>query len=195
MSYADLDKLVKRIGRDAELADGLWKSGNHDARVLATRVADPAAMSAERLEAWAADLADHVLTDALSELVARTPDAAALASRWRDTGGEWVAAAGWTVVAVLAADPEEDDDAFRPLLAAIRDRIHAAPNRVRHAMNMALISLGGWRPELTAEAKAVAAAIGRVEVDHGATGCKTPDAAAYIDKMVARRSARRSRSA
>ena len=47
------------------------------------------------------------------------------------------------------------------------------------------------------EKKAIAAAkrIGRVEVDHGETGCKTPDAAAYIKKTAAhhRKKANRAR--
>ena len=41
VSYANLGKLVREIKVDHELALGLWKSGNHDARVLATMVADP----------------------------------------------------------------------------------------------------------------------------------------------------------
>jgi len=34
----------------------------------------------------------------------------------------------------------------------------------------------------------VAKAIGTVEVDHGDTSCKTPDATAYIEKMAVRHS-------
>lgn len=53
-------------------------------------------------------------------------------------------------------------------------------------MSNALIAIGGSMPELQARALEIAAAIGAVEVDHGETGCKTPDAAAYIERMVAR---------
>jgi len=35
---------------------------------------------------------------------------------------------------------------------------------------------------------AAAKRIGKVEVDHGETSCKTPDASTYIRKAVARRS-------
>jgi hypothetical protein len=37
MSYADLGVLVKKIGVDHTLALGLWDTGLHDARVVATR--------------------------------------------------------------------------------------------------------------------------------------------------------------
>jgi len=33
----------------------------------------------------------------------------------------------------------------------------------------------------------MAAAIGKVEVDHGETSCKTPDAVPYIEKALARK--------
>ena len=60
-------------------------------------------------------------------------------------------------------------------------------------MNSALIAVGGSRPALTGRAKQVAADIGKVEVDHGETGCKTPDAVGYIDKMLAHRGAKAAR--
>jgi len=42
VSYAHLGTLKKKIKIDHELALELWKSGNHDARTLATMIADPA---------------------------------------------------------------------------------------------------------------------------------------------------------
>jgi hypothetical protein len=44
---------------------------------------------------------------------------------------------------------------------------------------------------LRGRALEIARKIGRVEVDHGQTGCKTPDAAAYIARMDARRKSRK----
>lgn len=195
VSYADLGKLEKKIKRDQALAEALWASGNHDARVLATKVADPEATSGELLDAWAEDLGDYVLTDAFSVLAARTPAAAERMRAWTRADGEWVPSAGWNLVGMVAAqDGVVSDDELAAYLETIRTGIAAAPNRTRHAMNQALIGIGGHRPALTARAKAVAAAIGKVEVDHGETGCKTPDAAAYIDKMGARRRAKAKKS-
>jgi 3-methyladenine DNA glycosylase AlkD len=191
VSYADLGKLEKKIKRDQALAEALWASGNHDARVLAAKVADPNFTSGELLDAWVGDLDDYVLTDALSLLAARTPVAAERMRAWTRADDEWVSSAGWNLVGMVAAqDGVVSDDELAAYLETIRTGIAAAPNRVRHAMNQALIAIGGHRPAFTARAMAVAAEIGRVEVDHGETGCKTPDAAAYIDKMTARRQAK-----
>lgn len=55
-------------------------------------------------------------------------------------------------------------------------------------MNSALIAIGIRNPKLERKALAAAKRIGKVEVDHGETSCKTPDAPTYIRKAVARRS-------
>lgn len=186
VSYGNLDKLKKKIGKDTELAAELWKTGNHDARVLATKVADPGEVGEERLAAWVEDLDNYVLTDAFSSLAALTPHAAALTRRWTASSGEWVAAAGWNLVASLAQQGAEKsgvtDAELADRLDEIEAGIHQAPNRARHSMNQALISIGAYRPALTDRAQAVAEAIGTVEVDHGETGCKTPAAGPYIEK-------------
>jgi hypothetical protein len=54
-------------------------------------------------------------------------------------------------------------------------------------MNMSLICIG-CRPGLTKKVLAAAGRIGKVEVDHGDTSCKTPDVADYIKKTLAHRS-------
>jgi len=52
-------------------------------------------------------------------------------------------------------------------------------------MNTALIAIGVYKPNLTDKAMETAKRIGKVEVDHGDTSCKTPDAIAYIKKTLA----------
>lgn len=192
VSYAALGALKKRIKTDHDLARGLWASGNHDARVLATMVADPTALTPEEVEAWAGDLGDHVLTDALVSLVARSPELTRrFSGAWRDDAEEWRAAVAWKLLAHRAngGDPTAPDDDFLPLLEVIRTQIHGRPNRVREAMNGALITIGCRSDGSEKAALEVAAAVGRVDVDHGATSCKTPDAAAYIRKTREHRAA------
>ena len=47
-------------------------------------------------------------------------------------------------------------------------------------MNSALIAIGIRNEDLERQAIEIAREIGKVQVDHGATSCKTPDAEAYI---------------
>src|SRR4051794_38584364 len=82
VSYADLKSLKKKIKVDQTLAEALWQSGNHDARILATMIADPKAMPAERIDAWSADLTNAILAGALAGLAAQAPEARTLMERW-----------------------------------------------------------------------------------------------------------------
>jgi hypothetical protein len=60
----------------------------------------------------------------------------------------------------------------------------------RHSMNQAVIAIGIYKPSLRDDAIATAERIGKVEVDHGETSCKTPDAVTYINKAAARESSK-----
>jgi hypothetical protein len=56
-------------------------------------------------------------------------------------------------------------------------------------MNSALIGIGINKPALRKKAIEAARRIGKVEVDHGETNCKTPDAVPYIEKAAKRKPA------
>lgn len=185
VAYGDLKPLAKKIGRNHELAQALWASGVHDARVLAAMIADPAAMTRTEIEGWLRDCTNYPLTDAVSNLAAAMPEALQLARAWIATEGEWITTAGWNVIAMIGAKGRLAAPDVDGLLDRIERTIHTQPNRTRYAMNNVLIGIGGYLDALRPRALTVAKAIGRVDVDHGETGCKTPDAASYIAKLVA----------
>jgi len=185
LPHSELGKLAKRLGVQHQLALRLWDSGIHDARVLATKVADPALLDVETLEKWVEGSCNHILSAAVAGLVSRSPLAHPLAKKWAKTSHEWRAAAGWAIFNDLAARGELSDAEASTLLRTITRTIHAAKNRTRYSMNNALISIGGYMPNVREQAFEAAEKIGRVEVDHGKTGCKTPDAIPYMQKMIA----------
>ena len=186
VSYAALGKLAKKLGTDDLLAVELWASGNHDARVLAASIADPAATKRSRLEVWMKDLDNYVLTNALSTLAARSPDAPALRRKLTGTKGEWTSTLGWSMVSQACVDDSAEVAAeLDDYLDIIEKEIHQRPNRTRYAMNQALIAIGCRGGALTKRAVAIAKRIGKVDVDHGETGCKTPAAAPYIERTLA----------
>jgi 3-methyladenine DNA glycosylase AlkD len=189
LSYADVGALAKRIGINHALALELWKTGLHDARIVATRIADPTHLTASTLKHWLKACANYVVTDAVAGLAADAPGALESALEWIADPGEWIASAGWTTIALLVMREGLEESLAERLIATIERGIHAAPNRTRYAMNSALIAIGGAMPRLRARARQAATAIGVVDVNHGETGCKTPDAATMIDKMAAHRAA------
>ncbi len=188
VSFAELGKLKKKIKVDHALARALWATGVHDARILATMIADPALADEAMLDEWARDLGDYVITDAFADYVFQTPLARQKMEAWIHSDDEWIGQAGWRLVAKFAMQDSTLPDAyFEALVAQIEAEIHTWKNRVRDAMNSALIAIGIRNAPLQAEALEAAGKIGKVVVDHGQTGCKTPDAAAYIQKTVKRR--------
>ncbi len=191
VSYAHLGKLAKKIKVEQALAEQLWASGNHDARLLATMIADPGAIRSKTLDGWARDLENYPLTDAFAGMVAKTRFLQSKLKRWIASRNDFLGQAGWNLVAISAMRSDSlTDAAFEELLGTIEREIGSAKNRTRHAMNNALIAIGMRGPKLERKAIAAARRIGPVEVDHGQTSCKTPDAIDYIRRAKSRRKKR-----
>jgi hypothetical protein len=85
---------------------------------------------------------------------------------------------------MAATGNNQPDSYFDPYLGRIERDIRNSKNRVRHTMNNALIAIGIRSEALRTKAEAAARRIGRVHVDHGQTGCVTPDAVEYIRKTM-----------
>ena len=188
VSYAMLGKMKKKIKVDQPLAEQLWASGNIDARVLATMIADPTTISVQTLNAWAKDLEDPGMAGALSNVTAEAPSAKIQMEKWTAAKNEMIACAGWHTLASMSRQNNGLPDAyFEKYLGIIESKIQSDRNWVKYAMNNALINIGVRNPQLERKAIAVAKRIGRIEVDHGETACKTPDAASYIKKTIAYR--------
>ncbi|MCY1033629.1 DNA alkylation repair protein [Corallococcus sp. BB11-1] len=188
VNFGPLGALKKRIGTDPALARALWSSGHTDARLLATMVADAPALSWAELGAWAKALDWHTLTDVFVTNVALRSPHAVKALEWTRSSSEWVGRAGWQLLASLLMKStvlaQED---LSPWVKRIEQELPTAKNRVREAMNSALIALGAQGGALQVAALATAKRLGKVEVDHGDTACETPDAAQYIQKVQARK--------
>ena len=95
-----------------------------------------------------------------------------------------------------AEDPDVwSVEELRGLLRQIEAEIGERPNRVRHEMNGALIVMALRDGNLRRSVLAAARRIGPVKVDHGQTGCKTPEVAPYVERTLAHRAAKAARRA
>ena len=187
VSYANLGTLKKEINTDHKLAEALWATGNFDARVLATMIADPQALTAKTVDAWVKDLSNYAITGAVAVLVRQSPLGLKRMDKWMKSENEWICSLGWGVLGGLSSNEDLPDAFFAPYLKTIEANIHASQNRVRYNMNMAVIAIGVRSAALHKTAAATARRIGTVMVDHGNTACKTPDAVSYMAKTVAHR--------
>jgi 3-methyladenine DNA glycosylase AlkD len=185
----EIARLQKKIKVDQALAMELWKTGNAEARLLALQVADPQKLTRAGADALVKDGPVRFIGIYLSGLVARSPIAEDTMRAWMKSPDESTREMGYSLIgARLKEDPNSVSDAeAEKALATIEKQIHSSPNWARRAMNGALISIGVYKPALRKKAIAAAKRIGKVDVDHGETSCKTPDAAPYIEKASARK--------
>ncbi len=192
VSCANLEKLRKQIKTDHKLAQQLWATGNTDARTLATMIASPAEASEKLLDEWVSSTNYYLLIDVfVRHMAGKTPFVRKKMEQWTKSKDEWIGRAGWHLLGGLAMNASGLPDGFwEPYLQKIEGSIHSAKNRTRDAMYGAVIAIGMRSDGLEKKALASAKRIGKVEVDHGETGCKTPDAMSYIPKARARQRAR-----
>jgi len=186
VSFADLGALKKQIKTDHNIAQSLWKSGVLDAQTLALMIADPATLTPAEADEWLAQCSADVLLGYLAQLVAKTSFARDKLQLWTKSEDDFPRATGYTLLGSLLAAGQIPDAEAHQYLNAIESTIRDSTNRARYAMNHALIAIGTHKPALKKEALAAAARIGKVQVDHGKTSCKTPDAAAYIRKATSK---------
>ena len=184
-----LAKIQKKIKVDHALAKELWKTGNAEARILALQITDPAKLTRKDADRFLKDGPAHFVGYYLSALIARSPIAEKTMQRWMKSGDEHTLETGYGILSTrLKDDPDSIPDAdAKAILATIEKDIHHSPNWARYAMNVAVISIGVHKPALRSKALATARRIGVVDVDHGETYCKTPDAVAYIKKAAKRK--------
>jgi 3-methyladenine DNA glycosylase AlkD len=186
---SDLAKLKSRIKIDHELAAELWKTAIPEARVLSLMVADPARLTTAQATSLVNDAKWRGYGFYLGLLAARSPIRAELMASWMKSADEHTCENGFMLLSfLLKENPDAVSDAeCGRILGDIEKRIHEAPNWAKYAMNGAVIAIGGFKPSMTAKAIAAAKRIGKVEVDHGVTACKTPDAESTIRKARARK--------
>jgi 3-methyladenine DNA glycosylase AlkD len=182
-----LKTIQKRVKVDHALALELFDTGISDAQYLAGLIADPPKMTKTQLQKWVKNASWGMVGEYTVPWVAsESRFGAELAREWIDSPKEEIAASGWaTLSSLVSIKPDEELDLaeLEKLLNRVQKEIHSSPNRVRFVMNGFVIAVGSAVVPLSAKAKAVAKAIGKVSVDMGATECKVPDAAEYIAKV------------
>lgn len=144
VSMPALRKLARELKRDHELAQELWASGIHEARILAGLVDDPRQVTVEQMERWAAEFDSWDMCDQVCmNLFDKTPLAYGKAAEWAERREEFVRRAGFALMASLAwHDKKASDDAFTPFLPLIVRASTDERNFVKKAVNWALRQIG-----------------------------------------------------
>jgi 3-methyladenine DNA glycosylase AlkD len=149
-----LHLFAKHIGKDHQLAQQLWSTGIHEARILATLIGESERVTAAEMDRWARDFDSWDVVDAACcYLYAQAKPAWKKAADWSRRPEEFVKRASFSLVAYLAYKDKVSPDArFAQLLHAIEREAHDERNFVRKAVNWALRNIGKRNVRLNREA-------------------------------------------
>ena len=153
-----LRALAKEAGRDHALARDLWRSGIHEARILASMVDEPERVTPAQMDRWAREFDSWDVCDqCCMNLFDRTPHAWGKAVEWTGREEEFVKRAGLALMASLAWHRKDAPDAdFAPFLAAAERAADDPRAYVKKGASWALRQMGKRSPAL--RGKAVASA-------------------------------------
>src|SRR5271168_5448795 len=144
ISTPALHALARRAGKDQDLAEQLWRSGIHEAKILAALVGEPEKITAAQMERWVRDFDSWDVVDgACCYLYAAAKPAWDKVHAWSNRRGEFEKRAAFSLAAYLSyKDKTAEDARFERFLSVIEREAHDERNFVRKAVNWALRNIG-----------------------------------------------------
>jgi 3-methyladenine DNA glycosylase AlkD len=163
ISVPALHRFAKHIGKGHRLAQELWKTGIHEARILATLIGESEKVTAAEMERWVRDFNSWDVVDAACcYLYAHTKFAWKKAEEWSRRSEEFEKRAAFSLVAYLSyKDKEAPDARFVQFLRVIEREAHDERNFVKKAVNWTLRNIGKRNVRLNREAIRAAEGIRR----------------------------------
>jgi len=139
---------IKREAKDShKLALELWKTGIHEARLMAVFIDAPEKVTEKQMEDWVKDFDSWDICDqATTSLFDQTPQAFKKAIEWSKRKNEFEKRAGFAIMAGLSVhDKKAPDEKFYPFFDAIKKASIDERNYVKKAVNWALRNIGKFR--------------------------------------------------
>ncbi len=175
VSIPVLRKMVKQIGKSHKLAQQLWDSGIHEARILAGMIEEKERVTEKQMDKWTRDFDSWDVCDQVCmNLFDKTPFAFKKALQWAEAKpsfvkasegkGEFVRRAGFALMACLAwHDKNSGDEKFKKFFVAIKKHSTDERNYVKKAVNWALRQIGKRNRNLNKAAIAVVKEIAKID--------------------------------
>lgn len=139
-----LRQIAKETGKNHLLAQRLWSSGVHEARILASMIDSPENVTEEQMESWVEEFDTWDICDqCCSNLFDKTGFAVRKATEWSKRDEEFVKRAGFVLMATMAVhDKNAEDETFLKFLPIIKKGAVDERNFVKKAVNWALRQIG-----------------------------------------------------
>ncbi len=154
VSIPNLRKLAKEIGQDHHLAQQLWSSGSHEAKILASMIDDSAMVNEKQMEEWVKDFDSWDVCDQVCmNLFEKVPLAVKKIKEWSQREEEFIKRTAYALIACLAwYDKEAPDQIFIKFFPIIKHGATDERNFVKKAVNWALRNIGKRNLYLNKEA-------------------------------------------
>src|ERR1700682_1424074 len=149
-----LHAFARHIGKDQVVAEQLWSSGIHEAKILAALIGESERVTAAQMERWARDFDSWDVVDtACCYLYADAKPAWEKIDEWSSRRAEFEKRAAFSLAAYLSyKDKTAADARFERFLLVIEREAHDERNFVRKAINWALRNIGKRNLRLNASA-------------------------------------------
>ncbi|MCZ6671917.1 MAG: DNA alkylation repair protein [Verrucomicrobia bacterium] len=173
IGLTQLRKLGKKVGRDHKLALQLWRTDNHEAKILGLLIDEPKKLTRKQVEEQVEEVGIGSLAHVFSSCDATLPKAAFafdLARDWIKNKHDLRRRCGYGLIYELSKDKrnkELTDEFFLDLLEHIREEIETEENWVRLSMGGALIGIGKRNKKLNRATIKIAKAIGPIDFNEG----------------------------
>jgi 3-methyladenine DNA glycosylase AlkD len=144
VSMGAMRALARRFGRSHELAEALWKTGWHEARILASFVDEPEKVTPEQMDRWCRDFDNWAICDTVCfHLFDKTPHAFRKIAMWSKSRDEFVKRAAFALLASVALhDRKSGDEPFMECLALLERAASDDRNFVKKGVSWGLRGLG-----------------------------------------------------
>jgi 3-methyladenine DNA glycosylase AlkD len=165
VSIPNLRKIAKQGGKDHLLAQRLWSSGIHEARILAGMIDVPEVVTEKQMEQWVKEFDSWDVCDQVCmNLFEDTPFAYKKAVAWSKRKEEFIKRAGFVMMARLAvSDKKADDKQFEKFRPVIKRESKDERNFVKKAVNWALRQIGKRNNRLNKKAIETAKEIAKID--------------------------------
>ena len=136
-----------------KLAQKLWSSKIHEARILASFIEAPELVTENQLERWVRDFDSWDIVDQVSELIAHTPYVVKKIHEWSTRNEEFVKRAAFSLIAEVSWwDKKLNDADFEQFFPIIKKSVTDERNFVKKAVNWALRNIGKRNKQLNKRA-------------------------------------------
>ena len=144
VSIPVLRKMEKEIGKDHQMAQELWASGVHEARILASMIDEIEKVTEKQMDKWVADFDSWDVCDQCClNLLDKVSFVDKKIKSYARAKEEFIKRTAFTLIACLAFHNKElKDKDFEKYFTIIKNAVIDERNYVRKAVNWALRQIG-----------------------------------------------------